>query len=286
MKEIFNNIVYFWQHIPANINPVFISFGPVQIRYYGLMYLFSILVVYFLCLYRLKKEEYSYSKKTLEDYFFWAILGVIIGARLGYVLFYDLEYFISHPLEIILPFSFEAKITYVGISGMSYHGALVGIITSSLVFCKRNKLNFWKLADFFVPAVPLGYAFGRLGNFLNGELYGRITEVWWGMYFPQSLSLELRHPSQLYEAFFEGIILFVVLWKLRTRKSFDGFMFSVYIIGYGLVRFFIEFYRQPDVQLGFVAGPLTLGQVLCAGMVIVGLIIAVIRQSICKNLRR
>ncbi len=271
MENIFNNIVDFWQHIPERIDPVFISIGAIEIRYYGIMYLLAIVVVYLLCLQRLKKENFQYSKKLIDDYFFWAIIAVLLGARLGYVSFYDPSYFIKNPLEIFLPFSFKDGINYTGISGMSYHGALIGIIVGSLIFSRAKKINFSKFADFITPAVPLGYTFGRIGNFLNTELYGRITTVWWGMYFPVDSQLNLRHPSQLYEAFFEGLFLFALLWSLRKVRLFNGFLFLLYIIGYGLVRFFIEFYRQPDPQLGYVLGPLTLGQVLCLFMVTAGL---------------
>lgn len=141
------------------------------------------------------------------------------------------------------------------------------------MFCKRHKLNLWKFIDFFIPAVPLGYMFGRLGNFLNGELYGRVTDVWWGMYFPQALSYQLRHPSQLYEAFFEGVVLFIILWSLRQKGIADGFLFSIYLIGYGCVRFFIEFFRQPDEHLGFLLWSLSMGQILCLLMMAVGVLL-------------
>ena len=168
---------------------------------------------------------------------------------------------------------------YVGISGMSYHGGVIGVILVSIFFCQKYRINFWRFADLLCPAIPLGYTFGRLGNFINGELYGRVTTVPWGMYFPLDPTHQLRHPSQLYEAFFEGIFLFIILWSLRKRKFFGGFLFCLYLIGYGLVRFFIEFVRKPDSQLEFIFGPFTMGQILCACMILGGTLIMMNRGS-------
>lgn len=263
---------YWWQRIPEGIDPVLFKFGPVAVHYYGLFYLLSILTVYALCLYRLKTENFSklYSKATLENFFMWVVMGVLLGARAGYVLFYNFAYFREHPLEIILPFSSVGGLHYTGISGMSYHGGLIGASLCGLLFCRKYKIDFWDFADFFIPTLPLGYTFGRLGNFFNSELYGRPTNVIWGMYFPTDPSQQLRHPSQLYEAFFEGIVLFVVLWGLRKRSGCRGCLLGLYLIGYGLVRFWLEFYREPDPQLGLVLGPLTLGQIFCFLMIVSG----------------
>jgi phosphatidylglycerol:prolipoprotein diacylglycerol transferase len=243
------------------------------------MYLVAFVITYVLILYRLKNEKYQYSPKIIQTFFLYAILGVMIGGRLGYVLFYDLVFFLKQPLRIICPFEYSNGFHYVGLFGMSYHGGLLGVILASLFFCYKNKVNFLHFADLVSPAIPLGYTFGRIGNFLNGELFGRTTSVPWGMYFPLDSTRQLRHPSQLYEAFFEGISLFVILWSLRKTRSFDGFLFSLYLIGYGLVRFFIEFVREPDSQLGFIAGPFTTGQVLCVFMILGGIFIMLIRKS-------
>jgi len=162
---------------------------------------------------------------------------------------------------------------------MSYHGGVIGVILVSIFFCNKYRVNFWNFADLLCPAIPLGYTFGRIGNFVNGELYGRVTSVPWGMYFPSDPMHQLRHPSQLYETFFEGIFLFVILWSLRKMKCFDGFFFSFYLISYGLVRFFIEFVREPDAQLGFVLGPFTMGQVLCVFMILGGIFIMLNKRS-------
>jgi len=230
-------------------------------------------------MYRIRTEQLKYSKETIIDFIFWLIMGVFVGGRLGYVLFYDLQYFISHPLEIISPFKFSEGIQYTGIYGMSYHGGLIGVLIVFLVFCHKRGIRIWNFIDLFVPAVALGYTFGRIGNFINGELFGRITKITWGMFFPLDTMQQLRHPSQLYEAFFEGLFLFVILWILRKKKHFDGFLFSVYLIGYGIVRFFIEFVREPDTHLGFVLAQFTMGQILCFCMIVVGSILFFIRKK-------
>jgi phosphatidylglycerol:prolipoprotein diacylglycerol transferase len=277
-KEKMNIFLNWWQHIPEYINPNIIEIGSFQIRYYGLMYLAAFVTTYALILYRLKDERYQYSPKIIQTFLLYAISGVMIGGRLGYVLFYDLVFYLEHPLRIICPFDYSNGFRYVGLFGMSYHGGLLGVILATLFFCYKNKVNLWHFADLISPAIPLGYTFGRIGNFLNGELFGRITSVPWGMFFPLDPTGKLRHPSQLYEAFFEGIFLFVILWSLRKTKSFDGFLFSLYLIGYGLMRFFIEFVREPDSQLGFIAGPFTMGQVLCFFMILGGIFIMLIRK--------
>jgi phosphatidylglycerol:prolipoprotein diacylglycerol transferase len=271
MKEL-------WQHLPEHISPTIFTIGPFQLRYYGLMYLVAFSIVYILVLYRLKTEDFRYEKTLIQDCFVWLILGLMIGARIGYVLFYNLRYYLSHPLEIILPFSFEGGLHFTGLAGMSYHGGLVGVIISAIIFCYKRKIDFWDLSDLFVPTIPLAYTFGRIGNFLNGELYGRITDVPWGMYFPLDSTHQLRHPSQLYEAFFEGIFLFLVLWSIRRKRPFKGFFIPLYLIGYGTVRFFIEFFREPDPQLGFIIGFLTMGQILCLVMILSGIILIYYRK--------
>ena len=273
-----------WQNIPESINPNIIDIGFFQIRYYSLMYVIAFTATYWLVLYRIKKKKYDFSRETLQKYFLWAILGVMIGGRFGYVLFYNFPYFLEHPLEIISPFHLSNEgVVYTGISGMSYHGGLIGVVLMTLLFCQKNKIKILKLTDLLSPAFPLGYTFGRIGNFINGELYGRATSVPWGMYFPLDQTHQLRHPSQLYEAFFEGIFLFIILWRLKERKLFDGFLSCLYLIGYGFVRFFIEFVREPDSQLGFIYGPFSMGQVLCICMILAGITITVINKKHITN---
>jgi phosphatidylglycerol:prolipoprotein diacylglycerol transferase len=259
-----------WRTLPSHLSPNLIEIGAFQLRYYSLMYLAAFLCTYFLVTYRIRREGYPYTEELIQDYFVWAILGVILGGRFGYVLFYNLDYYLRHPLEIICPFQFSGGFHFVGISGMSYHGGVIAILAASIYFCRKRGIDFWNFADLICPAIPLGYTFGRIGNFINGELYGRATTVAWGMVFPLDPLHLLRHPSQLYEAFFEGIILFLFLWIVRRRNRFDGVLFALYLMGYGFFRFFIEFFREPDTQLGFVLGPFSMGQLLCFVMIAAG----------------
>lgn len=273
------SLIYAWQHLPSQISPVLFSIGAFQLRYYSLMYLVACLVVYFLSFYRLKRESYTYTAENVQDFIVWAMVGLIVGARLGYALFYNFSYFVKNPLEIFLPFDFAYGCKFIGLSGLSYHGGLIGVFIVSIFFCRKYKIKYWHFGDFLCPSIALGYTFGRLGNFLNGELYGRVTEMPWGMYFPLDPTRSLRHPSQLYEAFFEGIVLFALLWLIRKKSPFDGFLVGIYIFGYGFVRFFIEFFREPDMQLGFVLGALTMGQVLCLLMMFSGILILLWRKQ-------
>ncbi len=261
-----------WQHLPQNINPVIFEIGWFKVQYYGLSYIVAFALTYILVLYRIQHEErFEFTKNQVNDITTYAILGLIIGARLGYVIFYNLTYYLRHPLEIFLPFSFSNGFTFTGISGMSYHGGLIGALLAVTWYVYKAKLNFWDVMDLYFTVVPLGYTFGRLGNFMNGELYGRITTAPIGMYFPQASEAALRHPSQLYEAFFEGIFLFVILWSIRKIKKPRGTMLAFYVIGYGTVRFFIEFFREPDAHIGFIFLSFSMGQVLCALMIAGGI---------------
>jgi len=244
------------------------------------MYLLAFLVVYFVAAYRIKSENLEYKKRTVSDFLLWAIFGSLIGGRLGYVLFYNFRFFLANPLRIFLPVNISTG-NFQSLSGLSYHGAVVGILLVSVIFCYKKRLNYWHFNDIIISGVPLGYTLGRLANFINGELYGRVTSSSWGMYFPLDPTNQLRHPSQLYEALFEGIVLFVILWNLRKVKFFDGFIFCLYFIGYGVARFFIEFVREPDPQLGYILGPLTMGQTLCVSMILAGIATLLIR---CKKL--
>lgn len=269
-----------WQYLPENISPYLFAFGSFQLRYYSLMYLVAFALTYILVLYRIRHDGYAYSTETIQDVILWCIVGLILGGRLGYVFFYNFSYYLQHPLEILLPFEFGNGIRFVGISGMSYHGGALGVLAAALIYCRRHQLAFWNLADLVCPAIPLGYTFGRIGNFINGELYGRITSMPWGMYFPLDPTHALRHPSQLYEAFFEGIILFIFLWAVRKKRPFDGFLLALYITGYGLVRFFVEFFREPDLHLGFIFASLSMGQILCVIMILAGLAIYGYRRRV------
>ena len=263
-----------WQHLPQHISPVIFQIGSFKLQYYGLMYLVAFGITYALVLYRLRHEaRFAVSREQVNDLTTVIILGLMIGARLGYVVFYNLPYFLRHPLEIVLPFEFSNGITFTGISGMSYHGGVIGIIIAAWLYTRRNGIALRDVADLYVPCIPLGYTFGRIGNFINGELYGRATTAPIGMFFPLAPDKALRHPSQLYEAFFEGVFLFAVMWSIRKVRAPRGAMLGFYLIGYGLVRFFIEFYREPDAHIGFVVSALSMGQLLCAGMIAAGVLL-------------
>jgi phosphatidylglycerol:prolipoprotein diacylglycerol transferase len=259
-----------WQSLPLHMDPVILRIGSFQLQWYGLMYLVAFAVTYFLAKSRLRGEpkRFRYTPDFLQSIMTWAFFGVLLGGRLGYVLFYNFEYYASHPLEVILPFR-DGQFT--GISGMSYHGGLIGCAAACWLFCRKHKADYWNLADLFLPAIPLGYTFGRIANFINGELWGRATDAAIGMRFPAAPGTALRHPSQLYEAVFEGIVLFAILWALRKRPFPKGSFLGLYLIGYGVFRFFIEYFREPDAQLGlFWFGLFSQGQALCAAMVLAG----------------
>ena len=209
-----------------------------------------------------------------EDLLSWCFIALIIGARLGYVLFYNFEYYIDNPLEILLPFSIKNGVwKFTGIAGMSYHGGVIGVLIAIWMYARKKGLHLYTVADFLTPAIPLGYFFGRIGNFINGELYGRVTEASIGMYFPNAGDYQLRHPSQLYEAFFEGIVLYFLIKSLRTRFTFLGFNSGLYVFGYAFFRFFIEYVREPDNHLGFILLNLSMGQLLCIAMMFGGVVI-------------
>ena len=273
-------LLHWWQHLPEHMDPVILEIGSFKLQYYGLMYLVAFAITYGLAVYRLKREaRFQISIEQLQGLMTAMILGLIIGARLGYVLFYNFSYYLHHPLEILLPFEFSGGIRFTGITGMSYHGGLIGVVIGVIIFGRNNNLAFFDVADLIVPCIPLGYTFGRLGNFINGELYGRITTHPIGMFFPLAPGPERRHPSQLYEAFFEGIVLFIVLWTLKNRITSTGAMLGLYLMGYGLVRFFIEYARQPDAHLGFIWLSLSMGQLLCLAMILAGGLMLVVRKK-------
>lgn len=253
------------------MDSVILQLGGFELRWYGMMYLAAFAIAYGLAAHRLKTEDrFEFNIEQLQGLMTAMILGVILGGRLGYVLFYNPVYYFQHPLDIILPFDRTDGWRFVGISGMSFHGGLIGVILAALIYTRKHRISFLLAADLIVPCVPLGYTFGRLGNFINGELYGRVTDSAFGMIFPGAPGAELRHPSQLYEAFFEGVVLFIILWALRKRTKVPGSMLSLYLIGYGFFRFFIEYTRQPDAHLGFVLFRFSMGQLLCLGMIAAG----------------
>lgn len=246
----------------VNIDPILIELGPLRLSWYGLMYVFGFTASYLLVRYQMKRKDFGISRLEVENLYFYLIIGLVIGARLGYVLFYDLRMYLENPLEIVM----------IQHGGMSFHGGLIGVLIVSIVFCSKNKRSFWKVVDLVIVTAPIGLALGRIGNFINGELWGRTTRVPWGMIFPKGGPFP-RHPSQLYESVLEGWLLFVILWYLKDRRLPAGGLLAAFLFLYGAFRFFVEFFREPDVQIGFVAGSFTMGQVLCTLMMAVGIVL-------------
>jgi len=242
-----------------NIDPVLIKIGPLSIRWYGLMYLIGFAASYLLVKYQVQKKKISLSREDLESLYTHLILGLIIGARLGYVFFYNPGDYLKNPLELFA----------VWHGGMSFHGGLTGAVIAGIFFCKKHGLDFWKLGDLIAVTGPIGLGLGRLGNFINGELYGRVTDIPWGMVFPSGGSLP-RHPSQLYEFLLEGVLLFTILWSLKEKNLRSGTLISLFLILYGIFRFIVEFFREPDPQLGFIIGPFTMGQALSLATTLCG----------------
>ena len=264
-----NGFINWWQHLPAHMDPVIFSIGNFPLRWYGTMYIAAFATTYLVAKYRIQSEKLPYSIDFVADAIMWAIIGAVLGGRLGYVIFYGFSDFISDPIRIISPVArIGGHWKFTGISGMSYHGGISGVAIAFWLYARKYKVKYFDLTDLIIVGIPLGFTFGRLGNFINGELYGRVTQSWIGMYFPHARDGLLRHPSQLYEAFFEGIVVFLIVWMLRKKSPFPGFISGLYIFCYGFFRFFIEFFRQPDVQLGFVLWKFSMGQVLCFGMLL------------------
>ncbi|NSW85738.1 MAG: prolipoprotein diacylglyceryl transferase [Syntrophobacteraceae bacterium] len=242
-----------------NINPDLLVIGPVHIRWYGVMYVLGFVASYFLIQKQERSREIGLTGTTAQDLVFYLAIGLIVGARLGYVLFYQygaLGEYLKNPLEIIA--------TWRG--GMSFHGGLIGAVIAGLLFSRRRKLPFLAVADSTAVTVPIGLGLGRIGNFINAELLGRPSNVPWAMIFPTGGPVP-RHPSQLYEAAGEGLVLFILLWTLRQRPFQDGTMLVFFMLFYGIIRFFLEFFREPDPHIGFLFGLFTMGQVLCLTMI-------------------
>lgn len=256
-----------WNHIYEHFNPVAFSLGAIKVHWYGIMYVLALLVGIATAKWIVKKDKFPVSQEMLDNYIIWIEVGVILGARIGYILFYDpnTTYYLTHPWQIFNPFH---NGEFIGIRGMSFHGALLGFIIASTLFARKYKVNQWFMLDIAAIAIPAGYVFGRIGNFFNQELVGRVTDVPWGIY----VDGVLRHPSQLYEALLEGPLIFLILYLYRKRKKFHGELISLYLILYGMARFTAEFFREPDPQLGFICcGWMTKGQEFCLFMIALGL---------------
>lgn len=257
----------FWQNIYAQFDPVAFNLGSIAVHWYGIMYAAALLSAIFVAKWIIKKDNLPIKNELFDSYIWWAEIGVILGARIGYVLFYDTHttYYLTHPWQIFNPY---INGVYAGISGMSYHGAFIGFILASYLFCKRNKVSFWFLADIAVLGVSAGYVLGRIGNFVNQELVGRVSDVPWAI----NVNGVLRHPSQLYEAVLEGLLVFIILYFYRKRKSFDGELAIMYGVLYSIMRIVAEFFREPDLQLGFLySNWLTMGILISMGSLILSL---------------
>ncbi|MEP6722106.1 MAG: prolipoprotein diacylglyceryl transferase [Variovorax sp.] len=253
-----------------HIDPIALQLGPVAIHWYGLTYLAAFGLFFFLGTRRLGHEPFrsitgpgAWSRKDVEDILFLGVVGVIVGGRLGYCLFYKPGYYLTNPLEIF----------FVWQGGMSFHGGLLGVIASMVWFARSRTRPFWQVMDFVAPCVPTGLAAGRVGNFINGELWGRFSspELPWGMVFPQSGSMLPRHPSQVYQFLLEGLLLFGLLWLYARKERRQGQVAAMFMVGYGAFRFIAEFFREPDDFLGLQALNLSQGQWLSLPMIVFGI---------------
>jgi phosphatidylglycerol:prolipoprotein diacylglycerol transferase len=253
--------------IHPQFDPVAFSLGPVAVRWYGLMYLIAFLAFFLLGRARLAQPAHAQASgldaRALEDLLFYGVLGVVLGGRLGYVVFYKPAYYLQHPLEALAVWQ----------GGMSFHGGLIGVLLALAWFCRRRGLRFLAVMDFVAPLVPLGLAAGRMGNFINGELWGRASSVPWAMVFPQAGDRLARHPSQLYQFAGEGLLLFALLWLVSMRPRAVGHVSGLFLLGYAVLRFLAEFAREPDAFMGFPLPGLTMGQILCLPMAAAGLIL-------------
>lgn len=246
-------------------NPIAFSIGPVAVHWYGLMYLFGFAAFWLLGRMRAKEAWRQMSAADIEDLLFYGVIGVILGGRLGFCLFYQPEWYLTHPLDIFKVWQ----------GGMSAHGGIIGSILAIFVFARIREKRFLVVADFVAPLVPLGLMFGRIGNFINGELWGRAAspDLPWAMIFKHSGTLVPRHPSQLYEAFLEGALLFTVLWIFSRKPRATGAIGALFCMGYGLVRFIVEYFREPDSYLGLGLFGLSRGQWLSLPVIALGLIV-------------
>jgi phosphatidylglycerol:prolipoprotein diacylglycerol transferase len=245
-----------------NIDPVAFEIGPFAVRWYALAYITGILLGWQYAVRLIRRPPYIMEGATLDDFIVWVTVGIIVGGRLGYVLFYKPGYYVYHPLEIL----------FVWQGGMSFHGGMLGVIGAIILFARQRGVSMFALGDIVSAVVPIGLFFGRIANFINGELFGRVSDVPWAMVFPHG-GPEPRHPSQLYQAGLEGIALFIVLAVLAHRvevRRRPGFIGGAFLCGYGIARMIGEVFREPDAHLGFILGPITMGQLLSVPMVIAG----------------
>src|SRR2546423_10883519 len=258
------------------IPPEILRIGPVALRWYGVMYVIGFAVGIIIARRRVRRGLVPFDESAVDSLVAYLMVGMLVGARLVYVFVYDWPAYAAHPLSAIAIWK----------GGLSLHGAVVGMGVGCIIFARRHRVPFWTVADTLALGGTPGLFFGRIGNFINGELYGRPTTVPWAMIFPTDPQRLPRHPSQLYEAFCEGILLFTLLWfleRVAVRNGWyrPGLLSGAFLIGYGVVRFLIEFTRQPDAQLGFILGPFSMGQVLSSLMIVVGVgVLAIIYRPV------
>lgn len=249
-----------------NIDPIALQLGPIAIHWYALAYVAGIMFGYYYIGWLDRRQPKPFfHEKAKDDLIFYAVLGVLLGGRLGYILFYNLPFYLDHP----------AAIVKIWQGGMSFHGGLIGVLLAYAAFARKYQLSWLHVMDYLAAATPIGLFFGRIANFVNGELYGRVTDSPWGMVFPKGGPLP-RYPSQLFEAALEGLVLFVVLLivVLATRAlRYRGLLGGMFLAGYGMARFTVEYFREPDEQLGFLAFGATMGQLLCVPMILGGLVL-------------
>ncbi len=248
--------------IHPQMDPVALHLGVFKVHWYGLMYVLAYFQAYFLGRYLIQKNQAPFHFKEWDDFLFYAFLGVILGGRLGEVFFYHPVYYFSNPIEIF-------KIWQ---GGMSFHGGFLGVLTAAFLYIQKNKIPLFTLTDFIVPLVPLGLFFGRLGNFINGELWGRVAPEYlpWAMIFPQSGSFIARHPSQIYQMLGEGLCLFFMLWFYAQKKPKTGKLSAAFLMGYGFLRFVAEYFREPDSGIFGQSYFISMGQWLSLPMILVG----------------
>lgn len=261
--------------VHPNIDPIIVSIGPLDLRWYGLMYLVGFLFAWWWGNRQCRMPHYEnqgWTEKRFSDLLFWAFMGVILGGRIGYVLFYQFEYFIQNPLYLF-------DITS---GGMSFHGGMLGVIAVLWIFAAKSKRSLLAVGDFVAPLVPVGLGAGRIGNFINGELWGRVTDVPWAMIFPAAGPLP-RHPSQLYQALLEGLVLFIVLALYSRKPRPVGAIGGLFLIGYGLARFVVEYAREPDSHLGLLTFGWSMGQWLSAPMIVAGAVLMLLAYKNNKN---
>lgn len=258
-----------------SLDPVVFSLGPLQIRWYGLMYVLGFIATYLLVSHQIRRWNCRNLAENFENLNLVLILSVILGGRLGYVFFYNASYYLSHPLEILA--------TWEG--GMSFHGACIALLVSGWLFCRKYSIDFWQAADIYTATIPIGLGLGRIGNFINGELFGRETSMPWGVIFADGGQI-VRHPSQLYEALLEGLLLFLLLWSQKHKPWQNcpgwphGSILALFLIGYGIMRMVVELFREPDPQIGFLFGIITMGQTLSLFMIAGGLLFWMARKRL------